>query len=88
MVLYVVFVILGFFAKFQMECRLLLGESLEVMGKNGVELGFRGIERVSVCSLTVHVLLKVCAQELYLFDAIYSPGVRHHKKSINFLVIF
>ena len=78
-VLYVVFVILGFFAKFQMECRLLLGESLEVIGKNGVELGFRGIERVSVCSLTVHVLLKVCAQELYLFDAIYEKGMNFLK---------
>ena len=77
-ILYVVVLLLDFFPKFEVMCRLLLKETLEMMSKNKKGPAFHGIERVSVCSLTVHVLLKVCAQELYLFNAIY-------EKEMNFL---
>lgn len=69
----------GFFPKFEVMCRLLLKETLEMISKNKKGPAFRGIERVSVCSLTVHVFLKVCAQELYLFDAIYEKGMNFLK---------
>ena len=78
-ILYVVVLLLDFFPKFEVMCRLLLKETLEMMSKNEKGPAFHGIERVSVCSLTVHVLLKACAQELYLFDIVYEKGMNFLK---------